>query len=168
MVEVGAKRVWERKREREERKKGRDVHIWSCSMALSLGGQLRTHGPLRIYWKEEAGGEVTAQRKGQRKSSGDVTVSYSTYPVQEVQLKLTFQVCIKTSITLFSTPYLKLVFVTASDTYHRKPDLSLTVYKQLKILPSHFYKRSVNPQKNTGFIILTKTLDAKTNNKTCI
>lgn len=59
-------------REREERQKDReDVHIWSCSMALSLGGQLHTP-PLWIYGKEDTGWEVTASRKGQWESFGDV------------------------------------------------------------------------------------------------
>ena len=72
MVEVREKRVWERERERERREKDReDVHIWSCSMALSLGGQLHTR-PLWIYGKKETGWEVTASRKGQWESCRDV------------------------------------------------------------------------------------------------
>lgn len=50
MVEVGEKIVWERERRKKDRE---DVHIWSCSMALSLGGQLHTRPPLDLL---EGGG----------------------------------------------------------------------------------------------------------------
>lgn len=65
----------ERERERKDcgRRRGgkEDVHIWSCTVALSLeerGGSAHSKAPLWIYLKTWAGGEMMANRKGQRQT----------------------------------------------------------------------------------------------------
>lgn len=57
----GEKSVGERERETEWKKEREDVHIWSCSMLLSLGGSA-----CGLFWEGAVGEEVTASRKGRR------------------------------------------------------------------------------------------------------
>lgn len=70
VVEVGEKRVWDREREREG--EGEDVHIWSCSTALSLGGSTPHTDPFGFIGRRRRAGRRRLAGRVRGESCGDV------------------------------------------------------------------------------------------------